>query len=237
VLGGAPRKLPAYWSVGMCTADEARRAAETALGHGCRALKIKIGFPELAEDIAAIRAVREVAGDALHLMVDYNQSLAVPEAMRRIRRLEDEALHWIEEPVHAEDFAGHAAIARAARTPIQFGENWSGLPDMTKSVAAGASDLAMIDVMKIGGVTGWLRAAALAAAHGLPVSSHLFPEFSAHLLAVTPTAHWLEFLDLASAVLRDPACVQVGDVSVSEAPGAGVEWNEAAVEQYAWRPC
>jgi mandelate racemase len=241
LLGGTSRRLPAYWSVGMCGPAEARRAAERALAHGCRALKIKIGFADLADDLAAIAAVREVAGDALHLMVDYNQSLSAPEAERRIRRLEAhsagsgqaEALHWIEEPLLAEDFDGHAALARAAATPIQLGENWSGCSEMAKSLAARASDLAMIDVMKIGGVTGWQRAATLAAAHGLPVSSHLFPEFSAHLLAVTPTVHWLEFLDLASAVLREPARVENGVVATSAAPGAGIDWNEAAVEKYA----
>jgi len=232
-LGGEPKKLPAYWSVGMCAPAEARQAAEAALAHGCRALKIKIGFPDLADDVAAIRAVREVGGTALQMMVDYNQSLSVPEAHRRIRLLEAEALHWIEEPLRAEDCAGHAAIAREAATPIQLGENWSGVAEMAKSVAAGASDLAMVDVMKIGGVTGWLRAAALAEAHGLPVSSHLFPEFSAHALAVTPTAHWLEYLDLASAVLREPARVVDGCVPASAAPGAGIEWNETAVEKYA----
>jgi mandelate racemase len=169
-------------------------------------------------------------------MVDYNQSLAVPEAKRRIRYLEEEALSWVEEPTVAEDFAGHAAIAREARVPIQLGENWSSPHEMARSVTEGASDFAMLDVMKIGGVTGWLRAAALAHVHGLPVSSHIFPEISAHLLAVTPTAHWLEFLDLASAVLQVPASVDDGGVIANECPGSGVEWNDSAVEKYGLRP-
>lgn len=232
VLGGRLRETPAYWSAGMCDVVEARRAAETALAHGCRALKIKIGFPELAGDLAAIRAVREVGGASLELMVDYNQSLAVPEAQRRIRRLDDEGLLWIEEPVRADDFAGHAALAREARTALQLGENWSSVHEMALSVAAGASDLAMVDIMKIGGVTGWRDAATLAQIHGLPVSSHLFPEFSAHLLAVTPTAHWLEFIDFAGAILREPTRVERGRVRFSDAPGAGIEWNEAAVERF-----
>lgn len=235
LLGGAPKNLPAYWSVGMCGPADARRAAEAAFALGCRAMKIKIGHPDLADDLAAIHAVREVGGAALELMVDYNQSLAVPEAKRRIRRLEDEALHWIEEPTLAEDFAGHAEIAREAATPIQLGENWSSLLEMQHSVAAGVSDLAMLDAMKIGGVTGWLRAAALAQVHGLPVSSHIFPEVSAHLLAVTATAHWLEFLDLASAVLQEPAKIVAGGVTANESPGTGIEWNESAVEKYGER--
>lgn len=236
LLGGVRRKLPAYWSVGMCAPDEARRAAEAALAHGCRALKIKIGFSALTDDLAAIRAVRDVGGADLQLMVDYNQSLAVPEAKRRIRYLEDNELTWVEEPTLAEDFAGHAAIAREANLPIQLGENWSSLLEMARSITEVASDFAMLDAMKIGGVTGWLRAAALAQVHGLSVSSHIFPEISAHLLAVTPTAHWLEFLDLASAVLQQPASVRDGGVIANESPGSGIEWNEPAIEKYGLRP-
>jgi len=129
-----------------------------------------------------------------------NQSLSVPEAIRRIHAL-DEQLFWIEEPTLATDYAGHAAISREARAAIQLGENWWGIPDMSKSLAADASDFVMADVMKIGGVTGWLRAASLAESAGLPLSSHLYPEFSAHLLAVTPTCHWLEFVDWANPLL------------------------------------
>ena len=232
LLGGERRKIPVYWSVGMCVASEARNAAEKALALGCRAMKIKIGHPDFAHDLASIRAVREVAGSTLSLMVDYNQSLSVPEANRRIQLLEGESLHWIEEPVLAEDFTGHAEIARQAKTPIQLGENWSSVLEMAHSIAARGSDLAMLDVMKIGGVTGWTRAAALAHVYGLPVSSHIFPEISAHLLAVTPTAHWLEFLDLAGTILKEPAKIENGTLVANEIPGAGMDWKESEVEKY-----
>jgi mandelate racemase len=116
--------------------------------------------------------------------------------------------------------------------PIQLGENWWGLADMTKSVAAGASDLVMLDVMKIGGVTGWLRGSALAASAGLPLSSHIFPEISTHLLAVSPTAHWLEHLDLAAAVLQEPVVVDKGKVTSSTRPGTGLIWQEEVVERF-----
>ena len=165
-------------------------------------------------------------------MVDYNQSLSVPEAIHRIRALDDEGLAWIEEPTLHDDFAGHARIAREARTGIQLGENWWGPHDLAKSIAAGASDYAMPDVMKIGGVTGWLRMAALTEAAGLPVSSHIFPEFSAHLLAVTPTCHWLEYMDLANPILENPIRIEGGLAHIPEVPGAGVEWNEAAVKRF-----
>ncbi|MBI3302147.1 MAG: hypothetical protein HYZ72_08750 [Deltaproteobacteria bacterium] len=126
--------------------------------------------------------VRRSVGTDILLMADYNQSLAVAEAVRRSAVLDNEGLYWIEEPTLAHDYLGHAQISREVKTPIQIGENWWGPHDMAKSLAAGASDYVMPDAMKIGGVTGWLRAAALAELAGLPISSHLFPEISAHLL-------------------------------------------------------
>lgn len=111
---------------------------------------------------------------------------------------------WVEEPTLADDFAGHAQIRDKSRIPIQAGENWWGPHDMVKGMAAGASDLGVPDAMKIGGVTGWMRAAEFADSAGLPLSSHLFPEISAHLLAVSPTCHWLEYVDWANPILREP---------------------------------
>ncbi|NIA70787.1 mandelate racemase [Pelagibius litoralis] len=233
LLGGTVCAVPVYDSHSMLAADQAAAAAAESHAKGFGAIKVKIGHPGIAEDLAVIRATRDAAGPDMAIMVDYNQSLSVPEAMARARILDDEGLAWIEEPTIAEDFAGHAKIADAARTAVQLGENWWGLPDMQKAIAAGASDLAMIDVMKIGGVTGWMKAAALAEGAGLPVSSHLWPEVSAHLLAVTPGAHLLEYLDLAAPVLQQPAQVQGGKVVIRDEPGSGVAWDEAAVSRYA----
>ena len=163
-------------------------------------------------------------------MADYNQSLCVPEAVARISALDAEGIYWIEEPTRADDLVGHAQIASTVKTAIQLGENWWGAHDMLKSITARASDYVMLDAMKIGGVTGWMRASAIAEAQGLPVSSHLFPEISAHLLANTPTAHWLEYLDIASAILQSPLHVEQGYALPSEVPGTGITWNEEAVK-------
>jgi mandelate racemase len=232
LLGGAPGPIPAYASLRTMSPAGAAAEAEEALRLGFTAIKVKIGRSDLAADLATIRAVRHAVGEGIKLMVDYNQSLSVAEAIDRARVLDDEGLYWIEEPTRAEDFAGHARIAAAARTAIQLGENWWGPHDMAKSLAAGASDHVMLDVMKLGGVSGWLRAAALAEAAGLPASSHTFPEFSAHLLGVTPTGLWLEYLDHAGPILTDPVRVQDGQVLIPDRPGSGVAWNEAAVERW-----
>src|SRR5688500_8657948 len=159
-----------------------KREAGEAAAAGFRGVKYKVGYPDGQTDIAVVRAAQK-AGNDLLVRVDYNQSLDVPEAVRRGRLLDGEGIGWIEEPTAADDFAGHAQIAREVRTPIQLGENWWGTHDMAKSLAAGASDYVMVDLMKIGGISGWLRAAALAEPSGVRLSSHLFPEVSAHLMA------------------------------------------------------
>ncbi|MGZ5104986.1 MAG: enolase C-terminal domain-like protein, partial [Usitatibacter sp.] len=126
-------------------------------------------------------------------------------------------------------------LARELRTPIQIGENFSQPHSMEAALAAGACDYAMPDLERIGGVTGWMRAAALAQVHGIEMSSHLFPEVSAHLLAVTPTAHWLEYVDWAAPVLAEPMRVTDGVVDIPNRPGNGLAWDAGAVEKYRMR--
>jgi mandelate racemase len=233
LLGGAPRPLPAYNSLGMIPVDEASDVAEKTVAAGFRGLKIKIGWPSLAQDLAVVRAARRALPDDVALMVDFNQSLTVAEAFRRGRALDGEGLTWIEEPVGADDHRGTAEVAAALATPIQIGENFAGPFDMAEALRLGASDLVMPDVQQIGGVTGWLRAAALAQAAGVPCSSHLFIEASAHLLAVTPTAHWIEYLDVATPILAEPLSPIEGMLAAPRRPGLGLAWDEAAVRRYA----
>ena len=233
-LGGQERPIPAYNScgLGISTTEHLLAEARDFITAGFGAVKVRLGYPDSAADVAAVRAVRQAVGDEVLIMSDYNQSLSVPEAQQRAQRLDAEGLYWIEEPTRAEDYAGHARIRTTASTPIQICENCWGPHDMAKALAAGACDFFMPDVIKIGGVTGWLRAIALAEPVGLPISSHLYPELSAHLLAVTPTGHWLEYLDWANAILDQPLRIQDGQAVISAAPGNGLSWNERAVEQY-----
>jgi mandelate racemase len=228
---GGAAGVPAYDSYGAIDPVADRRALEASLARGFRAIKIKLGLGDLRQDTEIAGAVREIIGPDVALMVDYNQSLDVPEAVRRIRRLAKYDIAWIEEPVPAEDIAGHARVRAASPVPIQTGENWWFPLDMAKAIAAGACDYAMPDLMKIGGVTGWQRAMGLAEAAGIPVSSHIFVEASAHVLPVTPTAHWLEYMPLADAILAEPAAVVDGNVA-PRGPGLGMDWDEKAVARY-----
>ena len=232
LLGGAAKPLRCYGAVGYDGPDGCARVAARWAERGFTGIKAKIGYPTVQEDVAVIRALRKAVGDRVAIMVDYNQSLTPTAAIERMRILDDEGLAWVEEPTLAHDYAGHARIAREVETSIQCGENWWGTQDMQHAIDAGASDLVMPDVMKIGGVTGWLRAAALAQAHNIPASSHLWPELSARLLCCTPTAHWLEYADWWNPIVADPLCVESGMALVDDAPGSGVEWNEDAVRKF-----
>lgn len=233
LLGGRPRPIAAYDSHSMDGIELGTRRAAQSLAQGHRAIKTKIGYPTLDEDLQVVRALRATVGPDVQILVDYNQGLSVPEAMRRIAALADEGVSWVEEPTLQEDLAGHARIRQRSAVPIQMGENWCEPTDMQRALDAGACDLAMPDAMKIGGVTGWMKAAALAQARGIPMSSHIFQEISVHLLAVTPTAHWLERMDLAGPILATPLAFQDGQALCPEAPGVGLAWNEDAVRRFA----
>ena len=227
LLGAEPRPIPAYNSNGLglmppaALADEATRL----LDGGFRALKVRLGYSTLEDDIAAVRAVRGRVPDSVALMADYNQALSVDEAIQRGGALEQEGLAWIEEPVRHDDFVGCAAVTRHLATPVQIGENFSQIYDMQKALDAGACDLVMPDLERIGGITGWQHASALAAGARMPMSSHLYPEVSAQLLAATPTAHWLEYVDWMNPLLAEPLRIVDGMALPSTRPGVGLEWD------------
>ena len=235
LLGSTPRPIPAYNSKGLGILPEKELVKEAAelLDEGFRAIKLRMGRPEARDDLQMLRAVKSEIGPEVTLMVDFNQALSVAEALKRGRMIDDEGgVTWIEEPIRADDFAGNSRIAREIATPIQIGENFMGPEQMAQALAAGACDYVMPDAERIGGVTGWMRAAALAQGAGVEMSSHLFPEVSCHLLAATPTAHWLEYVDWADAVLAEPLRVKDGHLMVTDAPGIGLKWDEKAVKQY-----
>ena len=233
-LGGKPRSIPAYNSngLGLMSTEACAEEAEQLLEGGFRGIKLRLGYPTLEQDLAAVRTVRNHVPSEIAVMTDYNQALTVDEALKRGRALDTEGLAWIEEPIRHDDYAGCAAIAEALATPIQIGENFIGVHAMESALAARSADLMMPDLCRIGGVTGWLQAAALSAGTGIKLSSHLFPEVSSHLLAVTPTQHWLEYVDWAAPILAEPLHVVGGAVTPSNRPGTGISWNQDAVKRF-----
>ncbi|MGY8870373.1 MAG: enolase C-terminal domain-like protein [Pseudomonadales bacterium] len=233
LLGGIDNKpIPAYGAIGYDGVNGSAKVAEGWTKLGFRGVKAKIGYPTVQEDLAVIRAIRSAVGETTSIMVDYNQSLTPVEAIERLRALEGEGLTWVEEPTLAHDYVGHSRISREIKTPIQCGENWWGTLDMQHAIDAEASDYMMPDVMKIGGVSGWLRAADLAQSRNILLSNHLWPEISTQLLSLTPTAHWLEYADWWNPIINQPIQVKDGLVTAEEMIGTGVEWNEKAVNRY-----
>jgi mandelate racemase len=239
LLGAEPKPIPAYNSCGLGLMDDLgalAAEAEKLLAVGnFRAVKLRLGYPTLERDIAAVHAVRQRIGDDVHLMIDYNQALSMDEALARGRALDVENIYWLEELIRHDDYAGAARLARELKVPIQIGENFSLPVGMAAALEQAKPDYVMPDLERIGGVTGWRQAAELAAGHGIKMSSHLFPEVSAHLLAATPTCHFLEYVDWADALLQKPLKIIDGQAIIPNRPGNGMVWDEDAVERYRLR--
>jgi mandelate racemase len=234
LIGSSPKRIPAYNScgLGLTAPRDVADEAEKLLARGFHAVKLRLGYPTLAEDLAALHAVKKRIGSEIAVMVDYNQALSLAQALERGRALDQEGIYWLEEPIRHDDYAGNATLVRELETPIQIGENFSESSAMAVALAAGAADYVMPDLERIGGVTGWLRAAALAATHRIAMSSHLFPEVSAHLLAATSTAHFLEYMDWADRILAEPLEIVDGFAIVPQRPGNGLTWDAKAVKKY-----
>ena len=234
LLGSAPKSLRAYDSrgLGLMEPDRLTQEVGALLESGLGAVKVRLGYPTFFEDLAALRAVRKgVSGADVAIMVDYNQALTPAEAVLRGRELEKEGIYWLEEPIAHDDYVASAALARELKVPVQIGENLNGPDALLRAVTAGASDYVMVDVARIGGVTGWLHAAGVAAAQGIEMSSHLMPEVSTHLLCATPTGHWLEYVDWADAIVEEPLKIRDGMVLTPESVGSGISWDEAKLKR------
>ena len=237
LLGGDVGEVPAYNSNGLWLQESAAalgsEAGELVEEGGFDGLKLRLGRDRVEDDLAVIRAVRAAAGNDIKLMVDFNQGLSLGDALRRCHALDAEGLYWFEEPIAYNNLDGYARLTRELKTPVQLGENFYGPRELLRAMQAGAGDYVMPDLMRIGGVSGWLRAAPIAASLGIEVSTHLYPEVCGRLMRVTETAHWLEWQDWANPILAEPFAVRNGRLVVPDRPGSGIEWDERAVKRYA----
>lgn len=235
LLGGTVGKIRTYNTNGLwlLPPDKLGSEAKELVAEGnFSAIKIRLGREKLADDLEALKRVRDAIGTDVQLMCDFNQGQTLQEAIWRMHALDDQGLVWFEEPVVFDNYAQSAQLARELKTPISIGENIYGPRAFYDAVRAGAADLYMPDLMRIGGVTGWMRAAAIAGAAGHPLSSHLYPEVSAHLLRASESADWLEFRDWGNPIIAEPFEVVDGHAIVPDRPGNGIEWDEAAVKKY-----
>ena len=179
-----------------------------------------------------MKAVRTAVGDDIDLMVDFNRGLHLGEALERCHLLDDFGLAWIEEPIVYDNLDGYVQLAAELKTPIQIGENFYGPRDLHRALQMKACDNVMPDFMRIGGVTGWLRAAAVAGVAGVPMSTHLYPEVAAHVMRVTETAHWLEWQDWADPIMQRPYEIKDSMLHIPNTPGVGLEWNEDVIQAH-----
>jgi len=235
LLGGSLGPVKSYNSNGLWLSEPAslaEEALELRDEGGFAGLKLRLGRERMSDDLAALDTVRKAVGDEMALMVDFNQGLDLAEALQRCKAIDDYGLAWIEEPIVYDNLDGYAKLAAELNTPLQIGENFYGPREMHRALQKNACDLVMPDFMRIGGVTGWMRAAAIAGAAGIPVSTHLYPEVAAHMMRVTETAHWLEWQDWAYPVLKTPYQLKNGQLHIPDVPGVGLEWNEDAVKHH-----
>lgn len=235
-LGGTLGPVPAYNSNGLwltppeTLGEESRALVDEG---GFSGLKLRLGRERVQDDIAAIAGVREAVGAEVKLMCDFNQGMSFGEALHRCHALDDQGLYWFEEPIVYDNIPGYVQLTRELKTPVQIGENFYGPRALYQAVSKGACDYVMPDLMRIGGVTGWLRAAAIAGAAGIPISTHLYPEIAAHLMRVSETAHWLEWQDWAEPLMTEPFKLENGYLIIPDKAGNGIEWDEHAIKRYA----
>ena len=236
-LGGTTGKIRTYNTNGLwlLPLNKLAKEAQELVDEGqFSAIKVRLGRSRIEDDVQALAVIRDSIGDQIRLMCDFNQGQTIQEAIWRMHALDDQGLHWFEEPVVFDNYQQSAQLAAELKTPVSIGENIYGPRSFLDAVKANAADLYMPDLMRIGGVTGWMRAAAIAGAAGIPLSSHLYPEVSAHLLRASESADWLEYRDWGNPIIAEPFQVIHGEAIVPDRPGNGIEWDEVAVAKYAY---
>ncbi len=234
-LGGTNGEVSSYNSNGLWLSDinTLQSEAKALVKEGnFNALKLRLGREKVEEDIKAINLIRDAVGKDINLMVDFNQGRTFGEALERCHALDDFGLYWFEEPIIYDNFRGYADLKRQLKTPLQIGENFYGPRDVHNIIECNCCDYIMPDMMRIGGVTGWLRSTPIASAAGIQVSSHLYPEVSAHLMRITETAHWLEWQDWVNPILEEPFKIKNGKIEIPERDGIGISWNKKALKKY-----
>ncbi len=208
--------------------DEVLDNAEAALARGVGGIKLKVGHPDAGVDLARVAAARQRLGDRAPLMVDANQQWDRPTALRMGRRLEEYGLVWIEEPLDAHDAEGHAALAGALDTPIATGEMLTSVAEHWRLLEAGAADILQPDAPRVGGITPFLRVAALAEHRGVPIAPHFAMELHLHLAAAQPREGWVEHFDWLEPLFNERLVIRDGRMLVPPRPGLGLTLSEQA---------
>lgn len=235
LLGQCRTSIPAYASGGLWLSqsiDEIAKEAADFAQKGFKAVKLRLaGLADI--DLPRIAAVRDAIGSNVGLMVDANQALDAPTAIRLARQFERYDIAWFEEPVPAHDLEHAATVAAALDMPIASGENEYTIHGFRRMLETRAADILMPDLQRVGGVSEFARVGALAAAYDTPISSHLFPEMSLQLMASLPNATLLEHLDWFSPLYREAMEMKDGHIAIPDRPGWGFSFDPAALNHFA----
>lgn len=238
LLGGHSATVPAYHSGGLwlsSSIDALTREAQSFVGQGFQAIKMRLGSATMSEDVARVRAVREAIGPGVKLMADANQGMTVSSAIRLGRMLEEFQLTWFEEPLPAYDLEGVARVAAALDTPIASGETEYTRYGFRQMLELKSADVLMPDLQRVGGVSEFVKVAHMAEAFDVPVSSHLFSEMSLQVLGGLANAIYLEYMPWFSALYNEEIQFAEGRAAVPERPGWGFTLNKDYIKSL--QPC
>jgi L-alanine-DL-glutamate epimerase-like enolase superfamily enzyme len=231
LLGGLRERVPAYASGALMrtlSLDEVVTAAGRLVERGWTAMKTQLALPggtHAEVEVDRIRRIRDVIGPDVRLMCDINQRWSVAEAFSIGQRLEPYHLHWLEDVTTCDDYAGLARVAEKLTTPIAGGEYVYGIAPFRHMLEARSVDIVMIDLVRVGGITQWLKVAAMAEAFNLPVVSHLIPEVHVNLIAAIPNGHIVEYMPWTAALFDAPPMPKNGEMVVPSAPGLGLSFT------------
>jgi L-alanine-DL-glutamate epimerase-like enolase superfamily enzyme len=240
LLGGGRDRVPTYASGALrrgLKLDEAVTAAGRLREKGYKQAKMQLGLPGLttpAREVEQARLIREAVGPGMDLMCDINQRWRPDEAIAISRRVEDSGvgLFWLEDVTAADDYAGLARVSDALATPVAGGEYLWGIVPFRHMMEARSVDIAMIDQVRAGGITPWLKIAGMAEAFNLPVVSHGVPEIHVHLVGAAPNGLTVEYMPRLFPLWKAVPEPVDGDLLMPQAPGLGLEFDEAAITRY-----
>jgi L-alanine-DL-glutamate epimerase-like enolase superfamily enzyme len=240
LLGGLRDRVPAYASGALTRTtptDKLERAAAALVEKGYRQIKTQMAVEGLnaAQEIERIRLIRNAVGPETNLMVDINQRWSVPEAISIGSRIEDLGLGWLEDPVHCDDYQGLAKIADALATPICAGEYLYGIEPHRQTMTHHSVDIVMIDLVRVGGVTQWMKVAGMAEAFNMPVASHLLPEIQVHPVAAAPNGLVVEYMPWTWRLFDNPPMPEKGEIKVPTEHGLGLKFAPGLFEKYGVR--
>ncbi len=213
--------------------DTLREQTQRFLAAGYGAIKMKVGRPQLSEDLERVAAIRELIGPDVPLMVDANMGWSVDQAIKASRALADFDIYWLEEPTIPDDITGHVRIAKEGALPIATGENFHTFYEFQHFITAGAVSFPEPDLSNCGGISVWMKVARLAEAHNLPVTSHGVHDLHVHTLAAVSNASYLEGHGFGlEKYLTHPLRIENGEAIAPDRPGHGVAFHWDKLEPH-----